>query len=450
MGNGKRTVMLLIGLIAAVVFFPLMFVFYMAFIGHRISRRFAANLNGAARGEESRVNEKKAFHTSDPDGPYPVGVRIEKLDFDGEDMPIVIWYPARDVEGANPHVFESGVEGSAVFGAPPDNSGAPYPLVVYMPGPNTVTATIFYNQNLASHGYVVVAIEHWDSRHSSLVVENGNWKNFIRYLPRMIREFFVTGNPSDAVLINLTGLFRVTEFGLKYRPREVALVIDNATEWTKDSSSFLQGMIDPEAIGVTGHSLGGWTSLYLGGMSFRHNDNLCADGRLDSICIADFDPGCTESVRLSGPFAFKEDRIKAILPLAPPIFQRDIALNAAEVRTPMMIMTGDSKRWESTLRAQKEVYDNVRSPKHMVYIKDVDHFTITDMMMAWPVLKWLPSPKLRANFMEKAQGYKDYSTAFFNRYLKGDESTKAVLEAPNQHFVSQVLHESGDPGHFEV
>ena len=259
----------------------------------------------------------------------------------------------------------------------------------------------------------------------------------------MLKEF-VVGNPSDTVLVNCTGHFRKTEFGLKYRPPEVSLVFDKASEWNNDASHPLAGMLDPDNIGMTGHSLGAWTTLLFGGMSLKYDAGLCAsDFDINKGCIADHDPGCTESARrLESPFALRDARVKAILLLASPIFHRNIPENAREIKVPLMFLTGDDKRWEATVYRQKEVYDNAPSPKHFVVLKETDHFVICDLLLASPYTRHLPRPKFRKHFNEKAMVYKDYSSAFFDLYLKGDDAKADILKAPNQAFVTQALHQT--------
>jgi len=372
------------------------------------------------------------------------------LELEGRRIRIVIWYPALEVDGANPHVFahheiKAAVMGSAVLDARSDRSGAPYPLIVYSPGlTGPADVSVFYTQNLASHGYVVMGIDHLDAAQWDLLMREGNWKNLLRFFPRILKEF-VVGNPSDTVLVSFTDHFRRTEFGLKYRPPEASLVFDQAAAWNQDASHPLAGMLDPDNIGMTGHSLGAWTSLLFGGMSLKHDARLCAkDCDINRGCIADHDPGCTQAaMALENPFALRDERVKAILPMASPIFHRNAPENAEEIKVPLMFLTGDDKRWEATVYRQKEVYDSAPGPKYFVVIRDTDHFVICDMLLASPYTRHIPLPKFRRHFPEKARAYKDYSVAFFDLYLKGADAKADILQAPNQPFVTQVWHEGG-------
>ncbi|MBC7074899.1 MAG: hypothetical protein H5T98_02255 [Syntrophomonadaceae bacterium] len=361
-------------------------------------------------------------------------------------MRLLVWYPALKVEGAEPYLFlndklGTAVAGSAVMDAPPDKSEAPYPLVVYSPGLTaTADASVFYTQNLASHGYVVVSMDHLDANQLDLVVREGNWKNLVRFFPRMLKEF-VIGNPSDTVLVMFTNHFRKTEFGLRYRPQEVRLAIDSAIEWNEDTSSPLHNLMDTDAIGLTGHSLGAWTALLLGGMTLKQYEGFYACGMdINQGCIADHDPCRTEFARsLESPHALRDERVKAILPMAPPIFHRRVSENAGEIKVPLLFLTGDDKRWEATVSRQKEVFYSAPPPKHFVFIQDTDHFVICDMLMkSRYVLNRLRPPKFKRHFHEKAQVYKDYSVAFFDLYLKGKEDAVEILRSSDRPFVRQA------------
>ncbi len=395
------------------------------------------------------MKASEVFHTTPPDGLYRVGVRIAWLEFEGRKLRVVIWYPALEVEGAEPYVFKhdeikAAVKGSAVLDAPPDRSGAPYPLIVYSPGlTGPADVSVFYTQNLASHGYITIGIDHLDAGQWDLMFRDGNWRNLLRFFPRILKEF-VVGNPSDTVLVAFSGHFRGTEFGLSYRPPEARLVFDQAAVWNEDASSPLHDMIACDTIGMTGHSLGAWTSLLFGGMSLKYDAALCSsDFSINRGCIADHDPGCTLSARsLENPFTLRDERVKAILPMGSPIFHRNAPENAAEIKVPLLFLSGDDRRWEATVYRQKEVYDSAPSPKYMVIIKDTDHFVICDMLLGSPYTRRAPLPRFRAHFREKAQAYKDYSAAFFDLYLRGDDGKAAILKEPNQPFVKQVWHET--------
>jgi predicted dienelactone hydrolase len=410
-----------------------------------ISFSFCGGIAMASNTVASGMDGSSVFHTSPPDGPYPVGVRIDHLDFQGSDMRVVTWYPAREVEGAEPYIASNPalgakVQGTGVLDAPPDRSSAPYPLIVFSPGFSaSADSYLFYTENLASYGYVVVGIDHRDAGRGNEVILSG-LEDIARYFCRIMTQV-IQGNSSDSVLIGLSGWFRPTDFCLTYRPQQEALLFDQAAAWNRDHSFPLHGMIDARNIGLTGHSYGAWQTLLFGGMTVKPNPNVPTD--INTGCLADRDPGNTVSAQAWAPrYSLRDRRVKAIVPLAPPIFNRDIATNAKKISTPMMIITGDSPQWESTFSMQWDVYQAAhRKPKYLVKIKDTDHFVVSDVCMPSYMRYISFLPMNSGHFDEKAQGYKDYSSAFFDLYLKHDKSRADMLKTPNQPFVTQVWHE---------
>jgi len=381
------------------------------------------------------------FKTSRPDGPFRVGVKVDLVSTGSRQMRVLTWYPAISAAEAAAHKFENGLIGTAVLDAPPDDSWAPYPLIVYSPGLLApADASVFYTENLASHGYVVMSPDHMDAGVRGLPFKDGGWKYVLRFFPRILWAI-INRNSSDSVLILHGAHFKRTEFGLKYRPAEISRVLDLAGELNSAADSPVSGLIDCENVGLTGHSLGGFTSLLFGGMSLIPGGSN--DEMLDLYrgCIADVDVCRTRSVHAMGdPFALKDERVKAVLAMAPPIFHGDIAHNASAIRIPLMLLAGDSARWEATLDKMVAVYAHARGPKHLVLIRDTDHFVICDYLLAIPLVRHIPLPMFRKHFPEKATVYKDYSSAFFNLYLKGNSGNSSILEQSTDPYVVDVRH----------
>ena len=112
------------------------------------------------------------------DGPYAVGVRYFTMPAKAEndrDLTVSVWYPAQKSDGATAEMvyeqqFAPGeipsftVLGHAQLDAPPDTSGAPYPLVVYSHATWSSGQEIPYlTEHLASRGFVVISADHEDN-----------------------------------------------------------------------------------------------------------------------------------------------------------------------------------------------------------------------------------------------------------------------------------------------
>ena len=124
----------------------------------------------------------------------------------------------------------------AYEGPPPSNDG-PFPLVMFSPGwTDDYWCHIFIGTRLASHGYVVAVLEHWG---------DGQW-------PWSVSD--------DAWTVML------------HRPRDVSFAITQLLIKNKTPGEKLFHVIDPEKIGASGHSFGGYATYTLAG-----GDNLVCD-----------------------------------------------------------------------------------------------------------------------------------------------------------------------------
>ena len=202
-------------------------------------------------------------------GPFPVWVKTVMLhrpiEEDGTtlDRPLKteIWYPAvqaavelpknvmnfkeeaQDVDlGDKEDIIMNAdipsIETDSYRDAEMDRSHGPYPLVIFSHGANGIRwQSVFWTIHLASHGYIVVSTDHW---------ENTLW------------DIIINGYQADSIAQSF----------LK-RPDDVIFLIDTVLGYDADAESFYYNMIDEELIGVSGHSLGGMTSIAVPCMDSR-------------------------------------------------------------------------------------------------------------------------------------------------------------------------------------
>jgi predicted dienelactone hydrolase len=137
-------------------------------------------------------------------------------DFAGADeraIPVEVWYPAEAAAGSR----ES-------RDAPLDASDGPYPLIVFAHGfSGTRVQSIRYTQHLASQGYVVAAPDFPGSNAAA------------------------PGGPRLSAAVD--------------QPADVSFVIDEVLALDATTGHLLEAAIDEDAIGISGHSLGGLTTL---------------------------------------------------------------------------------------------------------------------------------------------------------------------------------------------
>jgi predicted dienelactone hydrolase len=350
-----------------------------------------------------------------PDGPYPVGVRVLHMEVGGREAPVMVWYPAQSPPGATPYLYNTDVQGVAVFDTPIEKEGAPLPLIIFSHGMWACGCqSVFYTENLASFGYVVVAPDHDDSL-----------------------MCHIEGKP-EITRARLAEKSSEMGYDFSYRPPEVKAVIDRTLHWNNDPDSFLYKTIDPDKIGMSGHSLGGYTTLMVGGVPIRCDQEPPGAEECD-YGVGDLrryvSPCCMESVQQEkDPFLMRDERVKAILPLGPAVYFPNLEQAGAELTIPLMIITGDSQWIEVPWEPIWTLYENAPPPKYVVRLKQTGHMAIADSNLTIPAARIL-FPGFRSHFEDKAQAYKDYSVAFFDLCLKGDDSRAATLKEPTSPFV---------------
>ncbi len=212
----------------------------------------------AATDDSATVVEPLAL----PDDPSEAGVPVGVRTVGPAEAPIEVWYPASDtvadagsdaadfmqfvsdafLERVGDFVFPS-VDGRAVRDAPLREPEAPYPLVVFSHGFGGVRLqSLDVVTHLASRGYVVAAVDHRG-----------------RAMPDLLPCIFSPALEG----CDLSG------FGRDPGVDGVRETLDwleaaNAGQAADSGGAFLEGRLDPEYVGLTGHSAGGGTTASAG------------------------------------------------------------------------------------------------------------------------------------------------------------------------------------------
>lgn len=331
-------------------------------------------------------------------------------------MPVIIWYPASPGPSAKAFDYYGSIEGRAVREAPPDAKGAPYPLIVFSHGfSGCGIQSVFLTEHLAGRGYVVAAPDHEDT-------------------------FFCSadrGRVNDLYLLGALGMGspegrqRYKEIGpllqnqdWTYRAKAISATMDYLLEENQGTGP-LKGMIDPSAIGVAGHSLGGWDAFALGGVEIccdqpgdvAHQDRGAVENGLKGLCFEDVYRGKVTSLR--------DPRVKAILGLSPSVWAFPNNRGEAAVKIPTMMINGD--RMDCKVEDIKDAYDHLPPPRYELILKDVDHLTVSDLFRKM-VLARLVFTGYIFNYPEKREIFMNYSGNFFNAYLKNDPAGREYIK----------------------
>ena len=178
-------------------------------------------------------------------GPHPVGVRTCSLERAGRTLPVELWYPAADEHAGLDMDPERRDSYEVILGFPPAWQEAVRdarprqgrrPLILFSHGyGGHRRQSTFLCTHLASHGYVVAAVDHTG--------------NTVIDVAQAILQMLSGGARIDPAAI-------LDEF-ITHRPDDVRYMLDQVLAGTGGVAE----LIDAERIGMAGHSFGGWTTL---------------------------------------------------------------------------------------------------------------------------------------------------------------------------------------------
>ncbi|MRW93771.1 dienelactone hydrolase [Duganella sp. FT80W] len=230
-------------------------------------------------------------------------------------LTLEVWYPAQLAAGQKEHTVYTDVLGAgpndpkrpntpfqfngraARDAAPaPATAGTRYPLVILSHGyPGSRLQMSYLTENLASKGYVVVAIDHLESTRA----DKANFASTL--LNRRLDDLFV---------------------------------LNTVAAWAKPGSgNFLAGVVDADNAALIGYSMGGYGALNTVGAGV-------------SATAAAYVPGGALAINQQGNpqyEAARDPRIKAVVAFAPWGGANKIwdAAGLAGVRTPTLFISGD-------------------------------------------------------------------------------------------------------------
>ena len=280
-------------------------------------------------------------------GNFPVGVRtFIWSDPSRGDRPLTVevWYPAteahrgQDLSEATRDAYE------LIPGFPPGWQEAvrdaaprpgPYPLVVFSHGFGAHRRqSTFLCTHLASHGYVVAAMDH-----------TGN--TIVETVQMMMAAQMGGPAPDPAAILSEV---------IPARPVDVSFVIDRLLAGVDGVPT-----IDAARIGMSGHSFGGWTTLMVAGSDAR--------------------------VRAALPLA----PAGGWTPLPAESLQRALVLDwGRDVPTLYLVAESDTIL---PLRGMHELYQRTMSPKRMVVLTNADHMHFCDQVeQIHELFRMMPPP----------------------------------------------------------
>jgi len=297
----------------------------------------------------SDVTEWTAGTCLDPRqrGPYGVGARVVHMVKDSVAMPgtpraldTVVWYPSTATAPLDTNY-------AAVLDAPLDPSGGPYPVLMFSHGScGYATQSLFLTALVASYGYVVVSPPH-----------PGN----------TLMEFPTCGTPPAQVA------------SAQERPNDIIYALDQMLAANEDPTSPFFSSLDPDRIGMSGHSFGG----------------------LNTYAVVNGD-----------------SRFKVAIPMAP------AALGSPKVTIPSLMMLGqvDGVVNLPNIRA---AYADSQPPKMLVEIENAGHFAFSDLCFPTPDC----NPPVTLAQDEAHALVLRFVVPFLERYLAGRTTVEPFFSA---------------------
>lgn len=348
-------------------------------------------------------------------GSYSVGVRsldvvnpnqVDVINWTSENpdprydrpLKLEVWYPAvipgnkpevttyHDVLGSGPDNPERPLipfefAGRALRDAKSDSEGS-YPLVIVSHGyPGSRVLLTYLTENLASKGYVVVAIDHTDSTHA------------------------------DANNFSIT---------LFHRALDINFVINYMEE------SFLAGVVDVDRTAVIGYSMGGYGALIASGAGVSASSWVYWYG-VPGLLMEQFRAGNPDYEALLDP------RIKAIVPFAPwgGHYGTWDLTGLEGISVPSLFIVGDQDR-TANFTGTKFLFENaVNSDRYMLVYQNGIHEVAVN-----------PPPPIAENHFREYIHYQEpawdnrrcnninqhFITAFLGIHLKGMTEYQEYLD----------------------
>jgi predicted dienelactone hydrolase len=230
------------------------------------------------------------FSLPKPTGPYPVGTRIIYLKDPGRiedhgshpgtprELMVQIWYPAtpsknhlaayqREPETTLATSYRSALWTNSRIDAPIASSDGPFPVLLFNHRWEGVrTQDTFLTEELASHGYVVAAIDHTYNA-GRVEMPDG----------RIVKDAF-RNDQIDPAVRTADQIRDVWNKELREWVADQIFVLDTLQNENLDQKSFWNGRLDTNRAGAFGHSFGGAASIQVCSADPRIRSGLNMDG----------------------------------------------------------------------------------------------------------------------------------------------------------------------------
>jgi cephalosporin-C deacetylase-like acetyl esterase len=152
----------------------------------------------------------------------------------------------------------------AFINATPDRSSARFPLILLSPGFGLMNwLNTFYALEFASHGFIVIGINHPGSSSVTFLADGSQVK-----FNSVEKEVFEDIDRLESLLAGIA----------VQQANNISIILDTVVDQNSTANSFLYQMIDTSKIFTAGHSLGGTSSFIACGQDDRITKGINFDG----------------------------------------------------------------------------------------------------------------------------------------------------------------------------
>lgn len=268
----------------------------------------------------------------------------------------------------------------------PKHADGTYPLVVFSHGAYGVKAsnTSTYTE-LASHGYVVCSIDH--PYHSFYTVSDDGTRAFAN--SEYMREIKNANTEGVYTTEEVYGLFQKW---MKLRTDDMNFVIDTILAESQSDKDPMYRLINPDQIGVFGHSMGGSASVWLS----RERDDISAVVNIDAPLFSEL---------------VYDNEI------------HDFVASGEAYTTPLLNIYSDSV-WvqldNNSIYAANKAIDENATDAYTVHFQGAKHLSLTDLSLFAPVIAdMLQGGKADIDKYDCIETENDLILTFFDYALKG-------------------------------
>lgn len=223
------------------------------------------------------------------------------------------------------------------------------PVIVFSHGFGSVRTELRYlAEHLASHGYVVAALEHPGSNEAN----------------------------TNLALQGKTRIMKPQEF--LNRPQDISFVLDELEKLNQTANNPLAGKLATTNAMVVGYSFGGGTALAIAGaeLQLERLKQRCKKN-LTSLSLAE-NMQCIAQELPENRYQLRDTRIKQAIALNPTTSLMFGETGLTKVQVPTLVLAGSADKTTPALTEQIVGFDKIPSPKWLVGILGGTHLSVKD------------------------------------------------------------------------